>query len=148
MRTFKITLLLTVVMFAVTSCATSLYNQYSFTKTLETKTEAITLIDVSDSPYAEHETEVKHLQNLLAQMVAYEQARERNEISAKMWQYLASDASSLQKFLKLWQEQNTMNAAFTEEFKPQIAHIFDLMADYESKKSKESESALLNLLTE
>ena len=129
------------------SCATALYDQYSFTETLEVKAEAMSLINVSNTPYTAHTMEVEELKSHVLQMVAYEKARERNEISVKMWQYLASDAASLQKFIALWKEQSTMSPAFKDEYLPQIEHVFDLMADYESKKSKDAESSLLKLLT-
>ena len=87
------------------------------------------------------------LQNQLDLMVAYEKAKSQNEITIQMWNYLKNDNSSLQQFLDLWEEQNTMSTVFKEEYKPQAAHIFDLMADYETKKSKESKSLLLDLIT-
>ena len=80
-------------------------------------------------------------------MVSYEKAKSKNEITIQMWQYLQSDASSIQQFLDLWETQGTLSTAFKAEFKPQVAKIFDLMANYENKKNEQSKLALLDLIS-
>ena len=147
MKKIKNILLITLVSLSFLACKTALYDQYSFTKTLETKAAALSLIQVSDQEYKLHRAEIESLQNQLDLMVAYENAKSKNEITIQMWNYLKSDNSSLQKFLSLWKEQGTMSTVFKEEYKPQVAHIFDLMTEYENKKSKESKNLLLDLIT-
>ena len=147
MKNIKNLALTVLISLSFLACKTALYDHYSFTKTLETKAEALSLIEVSDQEYTQHKSKIEALQNQLDLMVAYEKAKSQNEITIQMWHYLKNDNSSLQQFLDLWGEQNTMSTVFKEEYKPQVAHIFDLMADYETKKSKESKSLLLDLIT-
>ncbi len=129
------------------SCGTSLYDHYSYTQTLETKADAISLIAVSDEAYENHRTAVEDLKSQIDLMLTYEQAKSKNEISVQMWRYLQNEDSSLQQFLSLWQQQGNLSAAFKEEFRPQIEKIFDLMAQYESRKDARSKNSLLELIT-
>lgn len=131
----------------LTACSTTLYDHYSFTQTLEAKAKAISLINVSDQPYSNHAIAVQELENHIKMMRDYEQAKSKNDITIQMWQYLNSEQSAISGFIKLWEEQQTLSTPFKEEFRPQIERVFDLMADYETRKSKQSENLLLDLIT-
>lgn len=127
-----------------TSCAT-LYDHYTFTETVEAKLQAKSLITLSTQPYADHITEVESLKNQIEKMVIYERAKNRNEITLKMWEYINRPNSAIHKFIKLWKDKGTLSPAFAEEFVEPIEKTFDLMIDYEIKKDKQSENALLQL---
>ena len=129
-----------------TSCATTLYDHYTFTETLEAKAQTHGLIKLSESPFSEHVTEVALLKNRLDKMVAYERSKSKNPITIKMWEFLNKEDSSIHKFLKLWEEKGALSPALTEEFSKQTDEIFQLMIDYETKKDTESENALSRIL--
>ena len=129
------------------SCGTSLYDHYSYTQTLETKAAAVSLINVSDQNFTDHKAAAEALKSQIDLMVTYERAKSKNEITVQMWQYLQNNESSLQQFLKLWEEQGTLSPVFKEEYKPQVEKIFDLMAQYETQKDAQSKNLLLDLIT-
>ena len=147
MKTLKLLSYSLLICFLLSSCGTSFYDQYSFTETLETKANALSLVEVSDQEYQQHKVAAQALINKIDMMVSYEKAKSKNEITIQMWQYLQSDASSIQQFLDLWETQGTLSSDFKAEFKPQVAKIFDLMANYENKKNEQSKLALLDLIT-
>ena len=131
----------------LSSCATSLYDHYTFTETITAKTEAESLIRQSVNSYQNYIPQIEAFKARVQKMSIYEREKDKNEITQKMWDYLNSEKSSLSKFLILWEEKDSLNPAFTEEFSKQISSAFDLMIEYESKKSPESQSALQQLLT-
>ena len=131
----------------LSSCATSLYDHYTFTETITAKTEAESLIRQSVNSYQNYIPQIEAFKARVQKMSIYEREKDKNEITQKMWDYLNSEKSSLSKFLVLWEEKDSLNPAFTEEFSKQISSAFDLMIEYESKKSPESQSALQQLLT-
>ena len=147
MKTLKLLSSSLLISFLLSSCGTSFYDQYSFTETLETKANALSLVEVSDQEYQQHKAAAQALINKIDMMVSYEKAKSKNEITIQMWQFLQSDESSIQQFLDLWETQGTLSTAFKAEFKPQVAKIFDLMANYENKKNEQSKLALLDLIT-
>lgn len=127
------------------SCAT-LYDHYTFTETVETKVQIQNLIDQSVTPYAENKLQINTFQNQLQKMLIYERAKGKNEITLKMWEFINNSNSSINKFLALWEEQNTLSPAFIEEFRAPITRIFDLMVAYENNKDKPTENVLLQVL--
>ena len=127
------------------SCAT-LYDHYTFTETVETKVQVQNLIEQSATPYAENKSQINTFQNQLQKMLIYERAKGKNEITLKMWEFINNPNSSINKFLALWEEQNTLSPAFIEEFRAPITRIFDLMVAYENNKDKPTENALLQVL--
>lgn len=146
MKTLKTTFLAIMVSVTVWSCATSLYDHFTFTETIETKTEALSLIDKSDTPYSDSEVQITDLKNQMAKMVAYEKAKDKNELTRKMWELISSDEHLMGSYLKLWEEKESLNPAFKEEAKIQIEKAFDLMILYEQKKDKTSKNALNDFL--
>ena len=130
----------------VSSCATSLYDHYTFTETLEAKVQTESLIKQSVNPYTAHAAEIVFLKNRLNKMVMYERSKSKNPITLKMWEFVNSKNSSIHQFIELWKEKGTLSPVFTEEYSEQANEIFQLMLDYESKKDTESESALLRVI--
>ncbi|MEL6811903.1 MAG: hypothetical protein AAFP76_11255 [Bacteroidota bacterium] len=127
------------------SCA-SYYDHYTLTETVATKVMVESLFDKATTPYSENIESITELQQQLQKMLIYEKTKERNVIMQKMWGLLNSETSALQSFFTTWEAQGTMSSEFIEEFTPEISKQFDLMVDYESKKDKQAESALLQII--
>ena len=137
---------ISLVLLIIFSCAPSLYDHYTFTETLATKVQADNLIIRSTEPYIEHRDAVDNLQQQIDKMVLYEQAKSKNPITVQMWKTLDANNSSLQQFLSVWEKQGTVSPAFVEEYQQQVDKIFQLMINYETKKSPESANALSKAL--
>lgn len=124
----------------------SYYDHYTLTETVTTKVMAQNLLAQADEQYTQHRSSVEAFQQQLDKMLLYEQTKDRNEIMEQMWALLHSPDSSIQRFLTTWEEQGSMSPVFIEEYQPQIEQLFQLMIDYENKKDRKSESALLQVL--
>lgn len=144
-KTIFITIMVTV---TIWSCSSSLYDHYTFTETLETKTKALSLIERSDTPYNDSETQIIDLKNQMATMVAYETAKDKNELTKKMWELISSDKHLMGSYLELWKKKGSVNPAFKDEAKPQIEKAFDLMLLYEQNKDKHSKDALSSFIND
>ena len=137
---------ITMLLLLLTGCASSLYDHFTFTETLETKVQAEALVQNASQPIAEFRPQIDQLQQQIDKMVLYETAKSKNPITLQMWKLLDKEDSALQQFLLLWEKQGTLSPAFTKEYSLQLKNIFQLMIDYETKKDKSTEGALLKLL--
>ncbi len=137
--------LLIFISFILGSCA-SYQDHFTLTETIATKVMIENLLQRANTPFSENEAAVNDLQQQLQRMQIYENTKNKNTIMKSMWQLLNKEESSLQQFLKTWQAQETMSRAFVTEYEMQINTMLDLMIDYESKKEKQTESALLQFL--
>lgn len=147
MKKLKNTIIIFISVTVLSGCASSFYDHYTFTETLSTKAKAEHLIQKSNTPYSDNISLIDDLKVQLQTMVAYERAKEKNQITLKMWEYLNRDNSALHQFLNTWENQGTMSTVFVEQFSPQISKAFDLMIDYENKKSKASGNAITSFLS-
>lgn len=145
MKTLRVSLVTSLLAIIMASCV-SLYDHYTYTETIETKLQALSVMDLSDEPYSEHETEVMALKNQIEKMLTYEKAKSKNEITIKMWEVLHNDKNLIGSYLKLWKQKGTMNPVFIDEAKPQIAEAFDILIQFEEKKDKKSENVLANFI--
>lgn len=141
----KITAILLFVSLVFSSCM-SLYDHFTLTETVATKVQVESLLDNANTPYADNLAAVNALKVQMQKMLVYEQSKDKNVINRKMWEFMTREGSSVNSFLSTWESQGTMSPVFIDEFKPQITEMFDLMIDYESKKDKQAENALLQLL--
>ncbi|MGB5944064.1 MAG: hypothetical protein WBG71_14365 [Leeuwenhoekiella sp.] len=123
-------------------CKAAIYDQYTYTQTLAIKADAISLIEVANQPFEDHALDAAELKNSIKAMVTYEEAKSNNPITVQMWKYM-DEKSSINDFLELWKETETLSDALLPEYKAQVQTIFDLMADYENRKTRETENALL-----
>lgn len=129
------------------SC-TSLYDHFTYTETIKTKLDAISLIEKSDTPYNDLEVQITALKNQMEKMVIYEKGKDKNQLTTKMWELISSDKNLMGSYLKLWEEKGSLNPAFKEEAKPQIEEAFNLMIFYEEKKDKKSTNALTEFINQ
>ena len=135
MRTLRVSLVTSILAIIMASCV-SLYDHYTYTETIETKLQALSVMDLSDEPYSEHETEVMALKNQIEKMLTYEKAKSKNAITIKMWEVLHNDKNLIGSYIKLWKQKGTMNPVFIDEAKPQIAEAFDILIQFEEKKDR------------
>ena len=145
MKILKSTFIILISTMTFWGCS-SLYDHFTYTETIETKLTTLSLMDKSDSPFADAEDEVIALKNQIEKMVIYEQGKQKNEITQKMWELLSNDKHLVGSYLKLWEEKGQVNTVFKDEAKPQIEEAFDLMILYETKKDKQSQNLLKNFL--
>jgi len=141
----KITVSLLFISLLFSSCA-SLYDHFTLTETVATKAQVEGLLNNANTPYTDNIAAVNALKEQMQKMWIYEKTKQKNLVTQKMWELMAKDGSTINSFLDTWKNQGTMSAPFIEEFRPQIANLFDLMIDYESKKSKQAENALLQII--
>lgn len=147
MKTLKIHLIAFVITCSIVSCGSSLYDHFTYTETIETKLQALSLMDKSDDAFSSHEDEAIALKNQLEKMFTYEQGKGKNEITTKMWEVLNNDNKLVLSYLTLWEQKGTLNAAFIEEAKPQVEEAFNILIQYEEKKDKTNENAVTNFIT-
>ena len=146
MKTLKRSFIAIMATVTIWSCSSSLYDHFTFTETIKTKVEALSLIDKSDTPFSDSETQITALKNQMAKMLAYEKAKDKNELTRKMWELISNDDHLMGSYLKLWEEKGSLNSVFKDEAKPQIEKAFDLMIFYEEKKDKQNKSALAEFI--
>ena len=145
MNTRKIAVIIGIVALVMSSCA-SLYDHYTYTETIATKVQALSLMNQSDEAYATHKTEVIALQNQLQKMLMYEEGKAKNDITVQMWRILNNEEKLIGSYLSLWEEKGTLSRVFINEATPQIEEAFDILIDYEEKKDKKTEAAVAGFI--
>ena len=141
MRIRKMSFIIGMMALVISSCA-SLYDHYTYTETIATKIQTLSVMDQSDEAYTLHESEVIALQNQLQKMLAYEEGKAKNDITVRMWRVLNNEEKLIGSYLTLWKEKGTLNTVFINEAKPQIEEAFDILIDYEEKKDKKTEETI------
>ena len=141
----RITALLLFVSIVLSSCV-SLYDHFTLTETVATKVQAESLLNNATTPYSDNLPAINALKAQMQKMLVYEQTKDKNVVTKKMWELMTREGSTINSFLSTWESQGTMSQPFIDEFKPQITEMFDLMIDFESKKDKQAENALLQLI--
>ena len=129
----------------VTSCA-SLYDHYTYTETITTKIQTLSLIEQSDEVYTLHAAEVTALENQLQKMLTYEEGKAKNDITVRMWRLLNNEKKLIRSYLTLWEEKGRVNPVFIEEAKLQIEEAFTILIAYEEKKDKKTETAITDFI--
>jgi len=145
MKTPKILVMIGIIALVVSSCA-SLYDHYTYTETIATKVQAISLIEQSDESYALHASEVTALKNQLQIMLVYEEGKAKNDITVRMWRVLNNDEKLIKSYLSLWEEKGTLSPVFIGEAKPQIEEAFDILIAYEEKKDKKTKETITDFI--
>lgn len=145
MRIRKMPLVIGIIALLVSSCA-SLYDHYTYTETIATKVQTLSLMDQSDEAYTDHKTEVIALQNQLQKMLTYEEGKAKNDITVQMWRLMNNDKKLIGSYLTLWEEKGTLSPLFIGEAKPQIEEAFNILIAYEEEKDKKTETALTDFI--
>lgn len=145
MRIRKMSLIIGIFALLISSCA-SLYDHYTYTETIATKVQALSLIDQSNEAFTDHDAEVTALQNQLQKMLAYEEGKSKNDITVRMWRLLNNEKKLIRSYLTLWEEKGTLNTVFIGEARPQIEEAFDILIAYEEKKDRKTENAITEFI--
>mgnify|MGYP006395388257 CR=1 FL=1 len=138
-------LILAAIIVTLAGCS-SYYDHYTLTETVASQAMAQNLLNHATEPYQDHRAAIDAFEQQLDKMLIYEQTKDRNQIMLQMWTLLNNPDSSVQQFIKTWEDQGSMSPVFVEEYRPQVLQLFQLMIDYENKKDRQSENALLQLL--
>ena len=111
------------------------YDPAAAQRTAELKVASVNLIAKSGERFSRHAAEVSSV--TAAMDTAYELARATpgNELVTQQWEIMRNPEGALYGgFIKRWQANGTVSAAFREEITPQIAAAFDLMLCLENAK--------------
>jgi len=141
MRICKTPVILGIIALIMGSCV-SLYDHYTYTETIATKIQTLSVMDQSDEAFTLHKSEVVALQNQLQKMLTYEEGKAKNDITVQMWRVLNNDKKLIGSYLTLWEEKGKLSTVFINEAKPQIEEAFDILIAYEEKKNKKTEEVL------
>jgi hypothetical protein len=127
----------------LTACATiSRFDQYAYTQTTSIKVDACNLMGHATENYDVHAADVQKVQTDINKMFEYEKNRPKNIFSEKMWTILKdSTGHSFGGFVKRWQREGKLDAAFVAESQAIVSQSFDQISQLESGKIK---STLIN----
>ncbi len=145
MRIRKMSLIIGIFAFVISSCA-SLYDHYTYTETIATKIQTLSLIGQSNEAFASHNAEVTALKIQMQKMLAYEEGKSKNDITVKMWRLINNEKKLIGSYLTLWEEKRILSPVFINEAKSQIEEAFDILIAYEEKKNKETETAITDFI--
>jgi len=145
MRIRRMSFMIGIIALLMSSCA-SLYDHYTYTETIATKVQTLSLMEQSDEAYTTHKTAVIALKNQLQKMLMYEEGKAKNDITAQMWKVLNNEEKLIGSYLSLWKEKGTLSRVFIKEATPQIEEAFDILIAYEEKKDKKTEATVTSFI--
>ena len=144
----------------LSSCATiSGFDQYSYTQTTSVKIDVLKLMDKSNEPYTNHLKNIEEVNTKLLKNIEYEKHRPKNMITISMYNILwklINDTTTIHGagvdfkhgFFPEWQKQDSIKSkSFITEAENQVAEGFDLIAELESKKIKQSDEGISRFLS-
>ncbi|WP_221392722.1 hypothetical protein [Dyadobacter sp. NIV53] len=131
------------VLLTVFGCSTiSKFDQYAYTQATSLKVDALNVMGHANEPYQNHKTEVIAVQTAIDKMFEYEKNRPKNNVSEKMWVIVKDSSGHLfGGFVKRWQKENTLDAAFIKETQQLVSNSFDQISQLESGKIKPTQVA-------
>lgn len=144
----RILFLLVAALLWLGSCKTiSVFDQYAYVQATALKVDAMNLMDKATGTYASQQAGIEAVTTQIEKAYEYEKHRPKNAITVKMWDLLKNpDRHLFGGFLKRWKQQATLNAAFINEAKIQIAQAFDMIAELESEKIKPTDEKITTFL--
>ncbi len=125
------------------------YDQFAYAQTTAVKVDVLNLMDKSDESYTSHGKEVEKVTGDLMKVIEYERHRINNGITVRMWGRMLDSTGQngiVGRYLASWKKNGTKLPDMITESKQQVSQGFDLIADLESQKIKESDAAVLNFL--
>ena len=146
--------LITAILFA--GCATiSSFDQYAYVQVTSLKVDVLNLMDKSNEPYSSHEKEVEEVNIKLLKIIEYEKHRPKNGITIQMWEKLIKidsvgrmdETTMIPSYWKKWKKEGKEGKFFIEEAKGQVIQGFDLIAELEASKIKETNSKISAFLS-
>jgi hypothetical protein len=124
-------------------CASTIstYDQYAYVQTTNLKVEALALMDKAVDSVSKYIPAIEDIEMKLNKAYEYEKGRQKNEISTQMWEILKSpDKHLLGGILKRWRDEKQLGAGFIANEKKIIGEAFDIIAELESKKIKQTDA--------
>ncbi|WP_018616627.1 hypothetical protein [Segetibacter koreensis] len=120
------------------ACSTiSKFDQYAYTQTTSLKVDACNLMSHATESYNDHAMDVQKVETDINKMFEYEKNRPKNEFSEKMWSILKDSTGHLfGGFVRRWQREGKLNAAFVAESRALVGQSFDQISQLESGKIK------------
>lgn len=127
----------------------AVYDQLAYAQTTAAKVDVLNLMDKSGEPYNQHQAQVDHVTANVMKIIEYEKHRPGNGITVSMWNKMLDSTGQdgiIGRYLASWKTNGTKRPAMIQESKQQVSRGFDLIAELESRKIKESNSGVLNFL--
>ena len=120
------------------ACSTiSKFDQYAYTQTTSIKVDACNLMSHATESYEAHSADVQKVETDINKMFEYEKNRPKNIVSQKMWMILKDSTGHLfGGFVKRWQKEGKLDAAFVTESQALVSQSFDQISQLESGKIK------------
>lgn len=125
------------------------FDQFAYAQTTAVKVDVLDLVDLSTEPYTSHQKDADEVLSKMMKAMEYEKHRPKNDITVRMWQKLLDSTKQkgiVGSYLASWKKTGTKSQFLIDEFKPLISEGFDLIAELEAKKIKESDTGILNFL--
>lgn len=122
----------------IAACSTiSPYDQTAYLQAVNTKVDALVLMDKAVEPYANHRSELAAFLTELQKAYEYERGRPLNKITLTQWDILRDpNRDLLGGFLKEWKQEGKLLPVYVERKKAQIGTAFDQIIQLESGKIK------------
>lgn len=127
----------------------STYDQLAYTQATSLKVDVLNLMDESTEPYSSHAKEVDAVVLNLRKAIEYEKHRPKNAITVKMWSKMLDSTAQkgiVGSYLASWKQAGIKSQTLIDEYKPLAAEGFDLIADLESHKIKESNASVTSFV--
>lgn len=125
----------------IAGCATiSKFDQYAYTQTTSIKVDALNMMNSATEPYELHKADVLKVTASVDKMFEYEKNRPKNMLTEKMWVVLKdSSGHLLGGFIKRWEAEGKLDAAFIKEAQGLVSASFDQISQLESGKIRSSQ---------
>lgn len=136
-------ILVLLLLLATAGCSTiSKFDQYAYTQATSLKVDALNVMGQATEPYQDHKADIIKVQTAVDKMFEYERNRPKNIISEKMWVVVRDSSGHLfGGFVKRWQKENKLDAAFIKEARQLVGDSFDQISQLESGKIKSAQVA-------
>jgi hypothetical protein len=123
---------------SITACSTiSAYDQTAYQQAVNTKVDALVLMDKAVEPYVNHRNDIAAFQTELQKAYEYERGRPLSKITLAQWDILRDpNRDLLGGFLKEWKQEGKLMPVYVERKKDQIGAAFDQIIQLESGKIK------------
>lgn len=127
----------------------STYDQFAYAQTTAIKVDVLNLIEASDGSYTSHQKEVDDVVSKMMKAIEYEKHRPKNDITLRMWEKLIDSTKQkgiVGSYLASWKRTGTKSQTLQDEYKPLVSQGFDLIAELEAQKIKETDAGITKFL--
>jgi hypothetical protein len=120
------------------ACSTiSTYDQTAYLQAVNTKVDALVLMDKAVEPYTNHRSDIAAFVTELQKAYEYERGRPLNKLTMAQWDILRDPSGDLLGgFLEEWKQEGKLMPVYVERKKAQIGKAFDQIIQLESGKIK------------